>query len=55
MSALWGKADVDHAPLNVPYWLKADIPAYVDLGPLLGVKRTFPATDFPMLIYEYTA
>jgi hypothetical protein len=27
-------------PLNVRYWHKADIPAYVDLCPLLGVKRT---------------
>ena len=28
-------------PANVRYWLLADIPAYVVLCPLLGVKRTF--------------
>ena len=29
--------------LNVRYWLLADIPAYVDLCLLSGVKRTFQA------------
>jgi hypothetical protein len=31
---------VGESPANVRYWLKADIPAHVDLCPLLGVKRT---------------
>ena len=26
--------------MNDASWLKADIPAYVDICPLLGVKRT---------------
>ncbi len=29
---------------NVRLWLLADIPAYVDLCPLLGVKRTSKST-----------
>ena len=40
---------------NVCFWLLADILDYVELCPLLGVKRTFPTTVQPMPIYEYTA
>jgi len=35
---------------NVRYWLKADIPAYVGLCPLLGVKRTW---DLPLRMSAY--
>jgi len=32
---------------NVRFWLLADIPAYVDLCPLSGVKRTCPPNPHP--------